>query len=151
MKTAKTLKSLVRMMLTWGFYETIHNRLLEWLEMFLKAILLQSGLQTGTPTQFGSEEHCPIQTQALKILIASSFNSSCPTSRNQDVQDFYTGWDNERGLRWRVDETEPPLWQHTNALMTAWKSRIQKDTVECMIKIPATQIEVIKQTLASFT
>ena len=30
----------------------------------------------GTPTQFGSEEHCPIQTQALKILIASSFNTS---------------------------------------------------------------------------
>ena len=30
----------------------------------------------GTPTHFGSEEHCPIQTQALKILIASSFNTS---------------------------------------------------------------------------
>ena len=74
-----------------------------------------------------------------------------PTSRNQDVQDFYTGWNNERGLRWRVDETEPPIWQHTDALMTTWKSRIQKNTVECMIKIPATQIEVINQTLASFT
>ena len=47
-----------------------------------------------------------------------------PTSRNQDVQDFYTGWDSERDLRWKVDETEPPVWQHTNALMTAWKSRI---------------------------
>ena len=43
----------------------------------------------------------------------------CPTSRNQDVQDFYTGWDNERGLRWRVDEIEPPIRQHTDALMTA--------------------------------
>ena len=67
------------------------------------------------------------------------------------MQDFYTRWDNERGLHWRVDETEPPIWQHTDALMIAWKSRIQKDIVECMIKIPATQIEVIKQTLASFT
>ena len=47
-----------------------------WLEMFLKAILLQSGLQMGTLTQFELEEHCPIQTQALKILIASSFNTS---------------------------------------------------------------------------
>ena len=53
MKTAKTFKSLVKMMLTWGLYETVHNRLLEWLEMFLKAILLQSGLQMGTPIQFG--------------------------------------------------------------------------------------------------
>ena len=75
----------------------------------------------------------------------------CPTLRNQDVQDFYIGWDNERGLRWRVDETEPPIWQHTDALMTAWKSRIQKDTVECMIKIPTSQIEVINQSLTSFT
>ena len=59
-----------------GPLRTIHNRFLEWLEMFLRAILLQSGLQMGTPTQFGSEEHCPIQIQALKILIASSFNTS---------------------------------------------------------------------------
>ena len=27
--------------------------------------------------------------------------------------------------------------------MTAWKSRIQKDTVECMIKISATQIDQV--------
>ena len=59
-----------------GLYEIIHNHLLEWLKMFLKAILLQSSLQMGTPTQFGSEGHCPIQTQALKIQIASSFNTS---------------------------------------------------------------------------
>ena len=75
----------------------------------------------------------------------------CPTSRNQNVQNYYTGWDSKRGLRWKVDEPEPPSWQHTDALMTAWKSRIQKDTVECMIKIPAIQIEVINQSLASFT
>ena len=86
--------------------------------------------------------------RALSNLNSSSKNPNCifiqyfhPTSRNQDVQDFYSGWDNERGLRWRIDETEPPIWQHTDALMTTWKSRIQKDTMECMIKIPATQIE----------
>ena len=73
-----------------------------------------------------------------------------PTSRNQDVQDFYTGWDSERGLRWKVDETEPLVWQHTDALMTIWKSRIQKDTVECFIKISAIQIEVINESLASY-
>ena len=41
-----------------------------------------------------------------------------PTSRNQDVQDFYIDWDSKRSLRWKVDETEPPVWQHTDALMT---------------------------------
>ena len=74
-----------------------------------------------------------------------------PTSRDQNVQDFYTGWDSERGLRWKVDETEPPLWQHTNALITAWKSSIRKDTRQCMIKIPVAQIDVINQSLASYT
>ena len=96
--------------------------------------------------------------RALSNPNSSSKNPNCiliqyfhPTSRNQDVQDFYTRWDNKRGLRWKVDETEPPIWQHTDALMTKWKSRIQKDTVECMIKIPAIQIEVINQTLVLFT
>ena len=73
-----------------------------------------------------------------------------PTSRNQDVIDFYTRWDCKRGLRWKVDETEPPIWQHIDAFMTAWKSRIKKDTQECMIKIPAIQIEVINQNLTLF-
>ena len=104
-----------------------------------------------TPIQFGSEGHCLIRTLALRIQIAFSFSTSVQHQGIQDVQDYYIGWDNERGLRWKVDKTEPPSWQHTDALMTAWKSRIQKDTMECMIKIPATQIEVINQTLASFT
>ena len=51
-----------------------------------------------------------------------------PTSRTEDVQNFYTGWDSERGLRWKVDTVDPPIWEETNALMTAWKSQIRKDT-----------------------
>ena len=42
------------------------------------------------------------------------------------------------------------MWEETNALMTAWSTRIKKDTRECVIKIPAAQIEVIKQSLASY-
>ena len=74
----------------------------------------------------------------------------CPTSRNQDVIDFYIGWDRERGLCWKVDEIEPPVWQHTNAFMTAWKFRIKKDIEKCMIKIPNIRIEVINQSLTLF-
>ena len=73
-----------------------------------------------------------------------------PTSRRVDVQELYTGWDSDRGLCWKIEEKEPPVWKETNALMTAWSTRIKKDTRECVIKIPAAQIEVIKQSLASY-
>ena len=76
MKMAKTLKSLVRMMLTWGLYEIVHNLFLEWPEMSSKAILLQYGLQMVTPIQFGSEGHCLIRILALRIQIAFSFSTS---------------------------------------------------------------------------
>jgi len=74
----------------------------------------------------------------------------CPTSRSQDVQDFYTGWDTKRGLRWKVNVADPPIWEATNAVMTAWKSQIKKGTRQCLLKIPAVQIEIIKQSLASY-
>ena len=73
-----------------------------------------------------------------------------PTSRRVDVQELYTGWDSDGGLRWKIEEKEPPVWEETNALMTAWSTRIKKDTRECVIKIPVAQIEVIKQSLASY-
>ena len=73
-----------------------------------------------------------------------------PTSRRVDVQELYTGWDSERGLCWKIEEKEPPVWEETNALMTTWSTRMKKETRECVIKIPVAQIEVIKQSLASY-
>ena len=73
-----------------------------------------------------------------------------PTSRRVDVQELYMGWDSDRGLRWKIEEKEWPVWEETNALMTAWSTRMKKDTRECVIKIPAVRIEVIKQSLASY-
>ena len=67
-----------------------------------------------------------------------------------DVQELYTGSDSNSGLRWKIEEKELPVWKETNALMTAWSTRIKKDTRECVIKISAAQIEVIKQSLASY-
>ena len=72
------------------------------------------------------------------------------TSRSMDVQQFYTGWDSERGLCWKIKENEPPMWEETNALMTAWWPRMKNGTQECVIKILGAQIEVIKQSLASY-
>ena len=67
-----------------------------------------------------------------------------------DVQEFYTDWDSGRGLRWKIEENKPPVWEATNALMTGWSPQIKKDTHKCMIRIPAAQIEVIKQSLDSY-
>ena len=49
-----------------------------------------------------------------------------------------------------VDETQSPVWEQTDCFMITWKSRIKKGTLECLIKIPATQIEVINQSLTSY-
>jgi hypothetical protein len=73
-----------------------------------------------------------------------------PTSRDRNVQDYYNGWDCAKGLRWRVDETQDPVWEETNSLMTAWKSKIKKGTLECVLKIPSAQIHVIHESLASY-
>ena len=73
-----------------------------------------------------------------------------PTSRSVDVQQFYTGWDSERGLHWKIEENEPLVWEETNALMAAWWPQMKKSTQKCMIKISGAQIEVIKQSLASY-
>ena len=74
----------------------------------------------------------------------------CLISRSADVQAFYIGWDSEKGLWWRIEESELLVWEDTDALMTACSPRIRKGTRECMIKIPAPQIAVIKNSIASY-
>ena len=73
-----------------------------------------------------------------------------PTSRERNVQEHYTGWDSTKGLHWKVDEFQIPVWENTNSLVTAWKSRVKKDTVECVLKIPIAQIDVINASLALY-
>ena len=60
------------------------------------------------------------------------------------------GSHSERGLRWKIEENEPPVWEETNVLMTVRWPQMKKSTQECVIKIPGAQIEVIKQSLASY-
>ena len=73
-----------------------------------------------------------------------------PTSRERNVQERYIGWDSAKSLCWKVDETQSLVWENTNSLVTAWKSRVKKDTVECVLKIPSVQIDVINGSLASY-
>ena len=73
-----------------------------------------------------------------------------PASRVQNVQEFYHGWDSQKGLRWKVDEFQPPIWENTNSIVTAWKSKVKKDTVECVLKIPRATVDVINSSLSSY-
>jgi hypothetical protein len=49
-----------------------------------------------------------------------------------------------------IEESNVPQWEHTDSIMTAWKSRIQKDSTECKIKILADQIAIIRDSLATY-
>ena len=49
-----------------------------------------------------------------------------PTSRSVDVQEFYIGWDSNRGLCWKIEEKKPLVWEETTALMTTWSTRIKR-------------------------
>jgi hypothetical protein len=39
------------------------------------------------------------------------------------IQETYDGWDGRRPLEWRVDDCQPPVWEHTNSIMSTWKSK----------------------------
>ena len=71
-------------------------------------------------------------------------------SHSRIVQEVYHGWDSDKGLRWKVDELQPPVWENTNSIVTAWKSKVKKDTVECVLKIPRATVDVINSSLSSY-
>ena len=93
----------------------------------------------------------------LSFLFANQDHPNCiliqyfrPRSRERNVQEYYTGWDSTKGLRWKVDETQNPVWENIDSLVMAWKSRVKKDIVECVLKIPSIQIDVINGSLALY-
>jgi hypothetical protein len=73
-----------------------------------------------------------------------------PTSRSQLVQDTYRSWDSETGLRWKIEELNGPQWEHMDSIITAWKSRVRRDSAECTIKIPVEQIAIIRDSIATY-
>jgi hypothetical protein len=73
-----------------------------------------------------------------------------PTSRSELVQETYIGWDFEAGLCWKIEESNGLQWEHTDSIMTVWKSRVWRDSRECIIKIPAEQITIIRESLAAY-
>ena len=73
-----------------------------------------------------------------------------PVSRSRIVQELYNGWDSDKRLRWKVDELQPPVWENTNSIVTAWKSKVKKDTVEYVLKIPRATVNIINSSLSSF-
>ena len=79
-----------------------------------------------------------------------------PISREEDVLKFYTGWDVDGRLRWTVEKDVPESWQSTDAVLTAWKSKVKKDVNnrgrarDPTLKIPQKQVDIIKASLERF-
>jgi hypothetical protein len=50
-------------------------------------------------------------------------------------------------MQWRIEDSQPPVWEHTNSMMSAWKSEIRDGTRNPTMKIPSLQVNVIKELL----
>jgi hypothetical protein len=64
------------------------------------------------------------------------------------IQETYNGWDGERPMQWRIDDSQPPVWEHTDSIMSAWKSGIRPCTRNPTMRIPSLQISVMKESMA---
>lgn len=77
-----------------------------------------------------------------------------PISRDRDVLKYYKDWDTDKHLRWTIEKGVDISWQSTNAILTAWKSRIRQTEGEHgrgndpTTKIPEKQIKIITTSLA---
>jgi hypothetical protein len=37
-----------------------------------------------------------------------------PIGASDHIQEAYDGWVGERPLQWRIDDSQPPIWEHTD-------------------------------------
>jgi hypothetical protein len=73
-----------------------------------------------------------------------------PSASSNHIQKTYDGWNGKRSMQWRIDESQPPVWEHTNSIMSAWKLGIREGTRNLTMRIPSLQVNVIKESLAVF-
>jgi hypothetical protein len=73
-----------------------------------------------------------------------------PSASSDHIQETYDGWDGERSMQWRIDDSEPPMWEHTNSIMSVWKLEIREGTRNPTMRIHSVQVNVIKESLAMF-
>jgi hypothetical protein len=60
------------------------------------------------------------------------------------------GWNSEGGLHWKIEESQGPVWEHKDSIMTTWKSRVRSDSRKCTIKILVDQVKIIHDSLATY-
>jgi hypothetical protein len=73
-----------------------------------------------------------------------------PSPSSNHIQETYAGWDGDRSMQWRIEDSQPPVWEHTNSMMSTWKSGIRDGTRNLTMRIPSLQVNVIKESLAVF-
>ena len=71
-----------------------------------------------------------------------------PSTSSDHIQETYDGWDGERSMQWRIDDTQPPVQEHMNSIMFAWKLGIREGTRNPTMKKSFMQVIVIKESLA---
>ena len=73
-----------------------------------------------------------------------------PLASSDHIQETYGGWDGDRSMQWRINDSQPPIWEHINSMMSIWKSGIRNGTMNLTMRIPSLQVNVIKESLAVF-
>jgi hypothetical protein len=73
-----------------------------------------------------------------------------PSASSNHIHETYDDWDGKRSMQWRIDDSEPPMWEHTNSIMSAWKSGIREGTRNPTMRIPSLQVNEIKESLVVF-
>jgi hypothetical protein len=41
-----------------------------------------------------------------------------PSSSSNHIQETYASWDGDRSMQWRIEDSQPPVWEHTNSMMS---------------------------------
>jgi hypothetical protein len=73
-----------------------------------------------------------------------------PASVRHVDPETYSRWDSKQGNSW-IEETESePLWLDTGCIITAWKPRFRANSNSSRLKIPKTQVDIIKASLAEY-
>jgi hypothetical protein len=73
-----------------------------------------------------------------------------PSSFQHIDEVTYFGWDTKQGNLWCEDKAINTSWTHTDCIMTAWKPRVRAGTSDPRIKIPKTQIAIIRASVEAY-
>lgn len=73
-----------------------------------------------------------------------------PASARHVDPETYSGWDSNQGNNWVKETESEPTWLVTDCIVTAWKPRFRGNSNCSRLKIPKSQLDIIKASLAEY-